>query len=119
LAASVDRFDELEPYLRLFVEAFPPALRSHELRETMAAAYSDVRAAGEAMLERILESDSVHLEPEHIRTLSTMLIALGDGLILQWLLDPEAIPDSAEILVALKSAATAFAADGDPSQRVA
>jgi AcrR family transcriptional regulator len=109
LAASVDRFEELEPYLRSFVEAFPPALRSPDLREAMAAAYADVRAAGEAMFERLLEADEAGLEPEQVRTLSSLLIALGDGLILQWLLDPEALPASGEIVDALSSAAAVFA----------
>jgi AcrR family transcriptional regulator len=118
LGASVDRFDALEPYLRSFVEAFPPALRSDELREAMAAAYADVRAAGEAMLDRIVEADGVELEPEQIRTLSSMLIALGDGLVLQWLLDPEALPGSDEIVDALKSAAAGLASDGHPARRV-
>jgi AcrR family transcriptional regulator len=110
LSASADRYDELEPYLRSFVEAFPPALRSPELRGAMAAAYADVRAAGEAMLERILEDADV--EPEHIRTLSTMIVAMSDGLILQWLLDPGATPRSGEMIDALRSVA-AFASDGN------
>src|ERR671916_1079089 len=45
-AGSVDRFDELAPYLRSFVEAFPPAARSAELRASIAEAYEDVRSAG-------------------------------------------------------------------------
>ena len=110
LEASVDRLDELEPYLRSFVEAFPPALRSTELREDMAAAYADVRAVSNAMLERVLEGSELALEPEHVRTLSSLLVALGDGLILQWLLDPEATPGSGEILDALRSAAPALVA---------
>lgn len=107
LAASVDRFGELEPYLRSFVEAFPPAVRSHELRSEMAAAYDDVRAAGAAMLERA--ADHAGLEPADARTLSSLVIALTDGLILQWLLDPAAVPNSAEIVAALERVAGAVA----------
>jgi AcrR family transcriptional regulator len=106
LSATADRFAEHEPYLRSFVEAFPPALRSPELREMMAEAYGEVRAAGEAMLERLLGDE---IEPEHIRTLSSMIVALCDGLILQWLLDPEAIPRSDQMIDALSMLATALA----------
>jgi AcrR family transcriptional regulator len=105
LGASVDRFDELEPYLRSFVEAFPPALRSPELRESMAAAYEDVRAAGGALLERLAEEEGASLEPAVARTLASVLVALCDGLILQWLLDREAVPGGDEIADALRSAA--------------
>jgi AcrR family transcriptional regulator len=100
-AASVDRFGELEPYLRSFVEAFPPALRSDDLRESMAGAYEDVRAAGEAMLERMFENAKPRVAPQHRRALSSLLIALCDGLILQWLLDRDAVPDGKAMLAAL------------------
>src|SRR3712207_1078325 len=49
LAAVVDRFDELEPYLVSFLEAFPPAIRAAELRAAMAGAYADARRAGAEM----------------------------------------------------------------------
>lgn len=101
LAATLDRFEELEPYLRSFVEAFPPALRSDDLRASMASAYEEVRTAGEAMLERIFESADPPVAREHRRALSSLLIALCDGLILQWLLDRDAVPDGEAMLAAL------------------
>jgi AcrR family transcriptional regulator len=109
LAASVDRFDEFEPYLRSFVEAFPPALRSADLRESMALAYEDVRAAGRSMLDRLPEEEGIALEPEVARTLASMIVALCDGLILQWLLDREAVPSGEDIAHALRSVATRVA----------
>ena len=105
LGASVDRFDAFEPYLRSFVEAFPPALRSADLRESMAGAYEDVRGAGGAMLERLAREKGVDLEPDVARTLASTIIALCDGLILQWLLDRKAVPAGDEVLDALGSAA--------------
>jgi AcrR family transcriptional regulator len=104
-AATIDRFEELEPYLRSFAEAFPPALRSDELRESMADAYEDVRAAGAALLERMFEDADPPVAPEHRRALSSMLIALCDGLILQWLLDRAAVPDGRAMLEALAAVA--------------
>jgi AcrR family transcriptional regulator len=108
LAATRDRFEQLEPYLRSFVEAFPPAVRSDDLRESMAGAYEEVRTAGEATLERILESADPPVAPEHRRAISSILIALCDGLILQWLLDRDAVPDGEAILAALTAVAPEY-----------
>jgi AcrR family transcriptional regulator len=105
LGATLDRFEELEPYLRSFVEAFPPAVRSEELRESMASAYEDVRSAGAVMLERIFEGADPPVALEHRRALSSLLIALCDGLILQWLLDRDAVPDGEAMLAALAAIA--------------
>jgi AcrR family transcriptional regulator len=112
LAAIVDRFEEFEPYLRSFVEAFPPALRSQELKESMAAAYQDVRVAGGEMFQRIL-ADGGSLEQGEAQVLAAMVMAMGDGLILQWLLDPANTPTSDQIIDAVDAAARAFAADWD------
>jgi AcrR family transcriptional regulator len=106
--ATLDRFEQLEPYLRSFVEAFPPALRSDDLRESIAGAYQEVRTAGEAMLERIFESADPPVAPEHRRALSSMLLALCDGLILQWLLDRGAVPDGQAMLAALAAVAPEY-----------
>ena len=108
LAATVGRFAELEPYLRSFVEAFPPALRSNDLRESMAAAYEEVRAAGDALLERIFESADPPIASVHRRAVASLLIALCDGLILQWLLDREAVPDAQSLLAALATVTPEF-----------
>lgn len=98
LAEMVDRFAELRPYLVAFVEAFPPAVRSDGLRAVMADGYARARAAGAGMLERTLGPD---LPREQCEVLSSLVLAVCDGLILQWLLDPEAVPDSDEIVDAL------------------
>jgi AcrR family transcriptional regulator len=108
LAATVDRFDELEPYLRSFVEAFPPALRSPELRARLADAYEHERRAGTAMIEHAAEAEGLSVDASHARVLSSLILALIDGLILQWLLDPEGTPRSAEIMAALAGAVAAF-----------
>ena len=103
-ATSVDRFAELEPFLRSFVEAFPPAVRSRGLRAEMAAAYEDVRSAGVEMVERMTRHAGIG--DRDARTLSSLIVAVTDGLILQWLLDPDAVPNSDQILSALGRAAT-------------
>lgn len=100
-AATVDRFGELRPYLVAFVEAFPPAARSDELRAVMADAYARCRAAGAEMLERTFAPG---LGAEQASVLSSLVLAVCDGLILQWLLDPAAVPTSDEVMDALEAA---------------
>ena len=104
LAAMIDRFAEYEGYLVSFVEAFPQAVRSDELRATMAAAYEDARRAGSEMLRRALAEDGLELSERDSDVLASLVLALCDGLILQWLLDRERTPSSAEVVGALRAA---------------
>lgn len=102
LAASLDamvgRFEELRPFLLAFVEAMPRALRAPELRELLARAYADCREAGAAMVRAAVEADGAEVSEAQARHLASVGMALCDGLIVQWLLDPEATPDAAEVI---------------------
>jgi AcrR family transcriptional regulator len=109
LAAMIDRFDELEPYLVSFVEAFPPAVRSDELRAALAAAYEDIRLSGAETVRRWLALDGVELSAGDAETLVSVMLAVCDGLILQWLLDRERVPSSVEVLGALRAVLPAIA----------
>ena len=101
-AAMIDRFGELEPYLVSFVEAFPPAIRSEQLRIAMAAAYEDSRRSGGGMLRRSLEAEGEQVSQRAGEVLAALMLALCDGLILQWLLDREHAPSSADVIEALR-----------------
>ena len=101
LAAMIDRFDDIEPHLVSFVEMFPPAVRSAELRGNLAAAYEQARVAGRRMFERAAAESDAELEPHDATVLASLMLAVCDGLILQFLLDPEAVPGSDEIVDAL------------------
>lgn len=105
----IDRFDELRPFLVSSVEAFPQAVRSPTLRERMAEAYEEARAAGAEMFLRGVQADGMTLRREHAETLSSLATAVCDGLILQWLLDPDRVPSSREVMEALTAALPAFA----------
>lgn len=111
LATMIDHFDEARPFLVSFVEAFPQAVRSPELRARMAEAYEEGRAAGADMFVRAVEADGMTLPREHAETLSSLVTAVCDGLILQWLLDPGRVPSSRQVMEALTAAMPAFAAE--------
>lgn len=108
LAAMVDRFEELRPFLVAFVEAFPPAIRSPELRDRMARSYEQARAAGAEMILRAAEAEGMALGRRHAETLSSLMCAVSDGLMLQWLLDPGHVPSSRDVMEALAATLPAF-----------
>ncbi|MGH2954894.1 MAG: TetR/AcrR family transcriptional regulator [Solirubrobacterales bacterium] len=107
LQATIDRFEELRPFLVAFVEAFPPAVRSDGLRDRMASAYDDVRRAGADMVQRAVEIDGVDMSREHAETLASLITAACDGFILQWLLEPRRVPTSDQVMAALAAAGPA------------
>jgi AcrR family transcriptional regulator len=108
LATMLDRFEEIRPFLVAFVEAFPPAVRSPELRNGMAEAYEELRASGADMILRAVEADGMELSHEHAETISSVMMAVFDGLILQYLLDPDHVPSSRQVMDALEAALPAF-----------
>jgi len=101
LVALIDRFEPLAPYLRAFVEAFPPAVRRPELRDRMAAAHARARAAAADVVARGLRSEGVEVSRRQAEALASVLVAASDGMALQRLLDPDATPSSAELFDAL------------------
>ncbi|TXK35026.1 TetR/AcrR family transcriptional regulator [Nonomuraea sp. C10] len=100
MAALVDVFGEMRPTLMGCVEGYPAALREQALRERLAAAYGDAREAGVGMLRRASAEMGVAL-PVAPEVLVSVLIAISDGLMIQWLLDPDSTPDSRQIVDAL------------------
>ena len=107
LEETVGRFDELRPFLVSFVEAFPQALRSPPLREQLAAAYADCREACARMVTRALDEEGIAVDEPGSRTIASLGMALTDGLMLQWLVDPEATPTAGDLMQALAGLAVA------------
>ncbi len=112
LAAMIDRFDEIEPFILSFVEAYAQAVRSPELRERMAASYEEARAAGADMIMRSVQADGIEMDERHAQTLSALFTAVCDGLMLQYLLDPDRVPSSREVLESVAGGVAAFVAAG-------
>ncbi len=89
--------DDSRPLLVAWVEALAQAEHSPALRAQLAEQYNQFRSSAAAMLTTALGSqlESLGLDPN---TVGSLLIALGDGLILQNLIDPESTPGSKELL---------------------
>src|SRR5919198_1739870 len=104
LEAMVNRFERLRPFLVSFVEALPQAVRSPNLREQLADAYRECRQAGARMVSRALAEQGASMTDEQSETIASVGMAICDGLMLQWLVDPDAAPSSQQIVDALLAA---------------
>jgi AcrR family transcriptional regulator len=102
-------FEAHRPMLVAFVEALAQAERSPELHQQMAALYRDTREGAAAMLRAALGADADRRGPDS-KVMASLLIAIFDGLLVQWLLDPAGTPRG-EPLVATLAKWMALAAD--------
>nr|WP_236667504.1 TetR/AcrR family transcriptional regulator [Nonomuraea sp. K271] len=96
----IDVFGELRPQLVLLVEGYPAALRAPVLRDKLAQAYARARTAGAGMMRRAAAELGVEL-PMDPEVFVSVVVAIADGLMLQWLLDPSATPDAHQVVEAL------------------
>jgi AcrR family transcriptional regulator len=101
--AMLGSFEELRPVLVGFIEAVGQSAWSEELRKEMARHYSTVRAQVAAMVRTSLAgtAEESGADPEVV---ASFLIAVCDGLLLQWILDPEKTPSGEELISSLGSA---------------
>jgi hypothetical protein len=83
-----------------FVEALAQVERSEQLREQMTTHYQALRTAVANVIAKSLNVDREQI-PNEAGALASTLIALCDGFALQWLLDPQAIPDPRPLLDAV------------------
>jgi AcrR family transcriptional regulator len=100
LHATVDSFEQIRPAVYACVESYAPALRSEVLRQRLAAGYADVRQ-NSVHLARAALADTDLEPPESLPAIVSVLMAVIDGLMIQWIADPSATPRSAEVLQAL------------------
>jgi AcrR family transcriptional regulator len=98
-AAADQVFAAPRPVFVALLEAVAQAEHSTELRDQMAAHYQDAR-------ERIANTVTVNLGTDHPEVMASFLMAVFDGLVIQWLLDPERTPRATELADALIEAMT-------------
>ena len=103
LAASWDAmhtsFAEYRGLAVAFTEALAQAERQPALRAQLAAIYEETRASVAAMI-----SEAIGMPVDQARSLAAFQIVICDGLLVQWLLDPDAVPSGAELTAALRLA---------------
>jgi AcrR family transcriptional regulator len=100
--ALTESFDEHRPLIVAFVEALAQSVRSDELRAQLADIYEDGRAAVGRLVEASLGEAEVG--DEQSRAVASFMIAVCDGLLLQWLVDPERAPSGEQLTTGLDAA---------------
>jgi AcrR family transcriptional regulator len=100
LTSLLDSFEADRALITVCVETFPPALRSDILRQQVAGAYAEARTAGLTMIRRAC-ADAGLEPPSGAEAIPSLIIAICEGLMLQWLIDPSSTPDARTVLDAL------------------
>jgi AcrR family transcriptional regulator len=101
--AMLNSFEELRPVLIGLVEAVGQSPWSDDLRQELAAHYKTSRKQVAAMVRASL-GDTAESTGADADVVASFLIAVCDGLVLQWLLDPEETPTGEQLISSLGSA---------------
>lgn len=95
--ALADSMDEHQPLIVAFHEALAQANRSLQVRDQLADCYERLRARSAELVRQTLSG----LPPDTARTVAAFFIAIADGMILQWQIDPARAPTVDELWAAL------------------
>jgi AcrR family transcriptional regulator len=108
----VSTFEQHRPLMVAFIEALAQAERVPQLRAQLADCYERLRGTVAEMVRA-----SVGELPEPVaRQTASFLIAVYDGLQVQWLLDPRRAPKAEELMTALEVALPAALAAEHPDR---
>jgi AcrR family transcriptional regulator len=105
-----DALPHRRPLLQAYVEALAQAQREPQLRAQLA---THLRAVRQMVAERVAESldGAVAADDVRCQAVASFVMAVCDGLAVQWLLDPDEMPSGDELLSGL---ALVFAASFGP-----
>jgi AcrR family transcriptional regulator len=107
--AMLSSFVEYRGLSVAFIEALAQAERQPELRAQLADTYRRSRAQVAQMITEALGVP----DERRASTLASFQIALCDGLLVQWLLDPDATPSAPQLVDALTAILGTAAGVGD------
>lgn len=92
----LDAYDENRPLLLAFLDALAIAAHDPELRSQLARHYAEGRDAMAAHIVTSAAGTPVRDE-RAATTLASLLTAIYDGLLVQWILDPQSTPSADEL----------------------
>ncbi len=111
----VDGIAEAQPQFVMFLEAVLQSRRSPELQRELVEHYKRQR---ERAAEHIRASSGGHaLSSRMVEVITSYMLAVADGLQLQSLLDPEAVPTGEELAAIYEGLAAAARANGPQPTR--
>ena len=102
LGAMFASIDDNRALFVAFTEAIPQAERTEELRLRLAEGYRRARRRIAELVEQAIGADA----PSEV--IASLLLALGDGLMLQYVVDPENAPGAEEVMAGLASGIVAL-----------
>jgi AcrR family transcriptional regulator len=112
--AMLSSFEELRPVLVGLIEAVGQSAWSEDVRHELAAHYRTSREQVASMVRASLGTEAEDTGTD-ANVVASFLIAVCDGLVLQWLLDPDETPTGDQLISSLGSAlARALQKTGDP-----
>ena len=103
LEGVTDSMEENRPLVAAALEAWAQLPRSEDLRTAMKAGYDDFHRAIAATVRDAFAEAGAPGEVDS-EALATLIIALFDGLLVRWQLDPEDPPGAARLTAAAESA---------------
>lgn len=106
LDGLMETLDENRPLISACLEAWAQLARSEDLRAEMTASYEDFRMViTRTTRDAFAEIGTPDIDAD---TLAVLIIALFDGLLVQWQLDPSGAPSSSQLLKAAQDAIVAL-----------
>jgi AcrR family transcriptional regulator len=109
LSAAVGSLEENRPLVAAALEAWAQLPRSEDLRAAMKAGYDDFHRAIAATV-RDAFADAAGAPEIDAEALATLIIALFDGLLVRWQLEPADPPSAERLTAAAQGALAALAA---------
>ncbi|MGE5283154.1 MAG: TetR/AcrR family transcriptional regulator [Chloroflexota bacterium] len=108
MAGVADSLEENRELVAAALEAWAQLPRSEHLRATMKAGYEDFhRAIAATVRDAFAETGASEVDAD---ALATLIIALFDGLLVRWALDPADPPDVERLAAAAQGALAVLAA---------
>lgn len=106
LTGLMDSVEENRPLITACLEAWAQLARSDDLRAEMVTSYHDFRMviAGTTQ-DAFAEIGSTQVDAD---ALAVLIIALFDGLLVQWQLEPSGAPEAARLIEAAQGAVVAL-----------
>jgi AcrR family transcriptional regulator len=95
--AMVEGFSDVRPLFIAFTEAMLRGVRNEELGRQLAESVQRQRAA----IAAGIDAGHPDLHGHSAETIASFMMALFDGLMIQWVLDPQSVPSAADIFDAV------------------
>lgn len=110
LAGVIDSLEEKQSLIVACLEAWAQLARSEDLRAEMLRSYEDFRVVIAATTrDAFAEIGALQVDAD---ALALLIIALFDGLLVQWQLEPRGSPSAAQLIAAAQGAIVALTNPG-------